>query len=178
MPKAKKVAASEEERPDEKAPRAPVVTFMGHVDHGKTSLLDHIRKTKVAAGEAGGITQHIGAYMVTYNDKEITFIDTPGHAAFTQMRARGANLTDIAVIVISAEEGVMPQTLEAIEHARAAGVAIMIALNKIDLPGANVQRVMGELQKIGPRPRGVRRSDHLLLRSAPPPGRAWTACWR
>lgn len=147
-PKPKKAAAPEE-RPDELLPRPPVVTFMGHVDHGKTSLLDYIRKTKVAAGEAGGITQHIGAYMATYNDKLITFIDTPGHAAFTAMRARGANLTDIAVIVISAEEGVKPQTLEAIDHARAAKVAIMVAINKIDLPGANVQRVMGELQKIG-----------------------------
>jgi len=147
-PKPKKTEAPEE-RPDELLPRPPVVTFMGHVDHGKTSLLDYIRKTKVAAGEAGGITQHIGAYLVTYNDKQIAFIDTPGHAAFTAMRARGANLTDIAVIVVSAEEGVKPQTLEAIDHARAAKVAIMVAINKIDLPGANVTRVMGELQKIG-----------------------------
>jgi len=147
-PKPKKTEAPED-RPDELLPRPPVVTFMGHVDHGKTSLLDYIRKTKVAAGEAGGITQHIGAYLVTFNDKQIAFIDTPGHAAFTAMRARGANLTDIAVIVVSAEEGVKPQTLEAIDHARAAKVAIMVAINKIDLPGANVTRVMGELQKIG-----------------------------
>lgn len=151
-PKARKVVAAEEERPEELLPRPPVVTFMGHVDHGKTSLLDFIRKTKVAAGEAGGITQHIGAYMATFGDREITFIDTPGHAAFTQMRARGANLTDIVVLVVSAEEGVKPQTLEALDHARAAGVAIMVAINKIDLPGANVARVLGELQKIGLQP--------------------------
>ena len=127
--------------------RPPVVTFMGHVDHGKTSLLDCIRKTKVAAGEAGGITQHIGAYMVEARDRKITFIDTPGHAAFTTMRARGANLTDIAVIVISADEGVKPQTLEAIQHARAADVSIMVAINKIDLPNANVDRVLAQLQQ-------------------------------
>ncbi len=147
-PKAKKIEAPEQ-RPDELLPRPPVVTFMGHVDHGKTSLLDRIRQTRVAEGEAGGITQHIGAYMVTVNDKEITFIDTPGHAAFTAMRARGANLTDIAVIVISAEEGIKEQTREAIQHARAAGVAIMVAINKIDLPNADVRRVMNDLQKEG-----------------------------
>ncbi len=137
------------ERPDELQSRPPVVTFMGHVDHGKTSLLDYIRKTKVVAGEAGGITQHIGAYMVTFRDKQITFIDTPGHAAFTAMRARGANVTDIAVIVISAEEGIKPQTKEAIQHARAANVAILCAINKIDLPGANLDRVYGQLQQEG-----------------------------
>ncbi|MCX7819814.1 MAG: translation initiation factor IF-2 [Kiritimatiellae bacterium] len=130
-------------------PRPPVVTFMGHVDHGKTSLLDYIRKTRIAAGEAGGITQHIGAYMVQVRDRWITFIDTPGHAAFTQMRARGANVTDIAVIVIAADEGVKPQTLEAIQHARAANVTIMCAINKIDLPGANVDRVKAQLQQNG-----------------------------
>lgn len=135
--------------PIELQPRPPVVTFMGHVDHGKTSLLDYIRKTRVAAGEAGGITQHIGAYMVQVRDRWITFIDTPGHAAFTQMRARGANVTDIAVIVIAADEGVKPQTLEAIQHARAANVTIMCAINKIDLPGANVDRVKAQLQQNG-----------------------------
>ncbi|MBM4153586.1 MAG: translation initiation factor IF-2 [Lentisphaerae bacterium] len=150
-PPKKKVEAKPEvvERPEELIQRPPVVTFMGHVDHGKTSLLDHIRKTKVVAGEAGGITQHMGAYMVQFHDRWITFIDTPGHAAFTQMRARGANVTDIAVIVISAEEGIKPQTLEAIQHARAANVTTMCALNKIDLPGANIDRVKGQLQQNG-----------------------------
>jgi translation initiation factor IF-2 len=137
------------DRPEELVQRPPVVTFMGHVDHGKTSLLDYIRKTKVVAGEAGGITQHIGAYMVQFHDRWITFIDTPGHAAFTQMRARGANVTDVAVIVISAEEGIKPQTLEAMQHARAAGVTTMCAINKIDLPGANLDRVKGQLQQNG-----------------------------
>ncbi len=137
----------EPERPDELAPRPPVVTFMGHVDHGKTSLLDFIRKTKVVAGEAGGITQHIGAYMVETNDRAITFIDTPGHAAFTEMRARGANLTDIAVIVVAADDGLMPQTLEAIQHAKAAEVTIMVAVNKMDLPGANMDQVLTQLQQ-------------------------------
>ncbi len=149
QPKKKEVKVEVVDRPEELLPRPPVVTFMGHVDHGKTSLLDYIRKTKVAAREAGGITQHIGAYMVEERDKLITFIDTPGHAAFTAMRARGANVTDIAVIVISAEEGLKPQTLEAIQHARAAGVSIMCAINKIDLPGARVDRVLGQLQQEG-----------------------------
>lgn len=137
------------ERPEEQMQRPPVVTFMGHVDHGKTSLLDYIRKTRVVASEAGGITQHTGAYMVQFHDRWITFIDTPGHAAFTQMRARGANLTDIAVIVISAEEGIKPQTLEAIQHAKAANVTTMCALNKVDLPAANLERVKGQLQQNG-----------------------------
>ena len=152
-PSRKKLARAEPEvpadRPDLLEARPPVVTFMGHVDHGKTSLLDYIRKSRVAAGEAGGITQHMGAYMVEVNDRMITFLDTPGHAAFTSMRARGANLTDIVVIVISAEEGIKPQTREAIQHAQAAGVTLMVALNKIDLPNANIDRVKRQLQQEG-----------------------------
>ena len=135
-----------DDRPEDLEPRPPVVTFLGHVDHGKTSLLDKVRDTAVVDGESGGITQHIGAYTVDVQGRRITFLDTPGHAAFTAMRARGANLTDIAVIIIAADDGIMPQTREAISHARAAGVAIMVAINKIDLPAANAERVRQQLQ--------------------------------
>jgi len=143
----KKKAA--EEKPAELQARPPIITMMGHVDHGKTSLLDAIRKARVAKGEAGGITQHIGAYSVKRGDSSITFLDTPGHAAFTSMRARGANVTDIVVLVVAADDGLMPQTIEAINHAKAAKVTIMVAINKVDLPGANVDRVKAQLQEHG-----------------------------
>jgi translation initiation factor IF-2 len=142
----KQILAEEEE--EDLQERPPVITMLGHVDHGKTSLLDMIRKSNVVAGEAGGITQHIGAYQIEHEGQKITFLDTPGHEAFTAMRARGAKATDIAILVVAADDGMMPQTYEAVDHARAAGVSIIVAMNKMDLPAANPNKVLQQLAEI------------------------------
>ncbi len=163
---------------EELQPRSPVVVVMGHVDHGKTSLLDAVRKTNVVSGEAGGITQHIGAYTVQINGNPITFLDTPGHAAFTSMRARGAMCTDIAILVVAADDGIMPQTVEAINHAKAAQIPIIVAINKMDKHGGKPRPDQARLTEYDLVPEEWGGETVICPPSPPSPARALTSCWR